>query len=117
MLIAVLGMVASMKLLIHSWLFLLLSFSQIVIADDALCQRALTLSSTEDWYPYIFVDEQGTSVGADLLLLENTLAEIGCQLDIVHFPERRSLLEINKGNFDIGLGASKNSERLKKILV
>ncbi len=84
------------------------------LAQPLYCVKPLTLSSTENWYPYIYIDDNKVSVGADLALLKKTLNDIGCELEVIHFPERRSLLEINKGNFDIGLGASMNSERLKK---
>jgi len=73
------------------------------------------LSTTTDWYPYLFKDELGKSAGADVALLTLILKEMGCQLKVVQFPERRSLFELNQGHMDIGLGASKNKARQEKL--
>ncbi|MEW6989571.1 substrate-binding periplasmic protein [Colwelliaceae bacterium 6441] len=75
------------------------------------CENPLVLSSTIDWYPYIYIDSFGASTGVDINLLRIILKEMDCQLKVIHFPERRSLYELKKGNFDIWLGASLNEER------
>ena len=79
------------------------------------CKLPLTLSSTTDWYPYIFKDKQGNSSGIDVSLLTQILDEMQCQLAVVQFPERRSLFELNQGHMDIGLGASKNNARVERF--
>ncbi|WP_206482865.1 transporter substrate-binding domain-containing protein [Thalassotalea sp. G2M2-11] len=78
------------------------------------CDVPLVLSSTSDWYPYLY--QQGKqSLGVDVELLKQILSKMQCQLKVVHFPERRSLFELSSGNFDIGLGASFTKERHKKF--
>jgi len=79
------------------------------------CKTPLTLSSTTDWYPYIFKNELGKSAGIDVALLTNILTEMQCDLTVVQFPERRSLFELKQGHMDIGLGASKNKTRIEKF--
>lgn len=90
---------------------LFLLFNCPVNAKNFDCENPLILSSTTDWYPYIYMSPEGVSMGADIELLRIILKEIGCELKVVHFPERRSLFELKKGNVDIGLGASFNKER------
>jgi len=96
-------------------LLVLLIQSPHVHANFNECDKPLTLSSTTDWYPYIYKDEAGESQGVDIELLSKILKIMGCQLKVAQFPERRSLFELGQGNFDIGLGASKNIERMKKF--
>ena len=80
--------------------------------DD--CSFPLILSTSLDWYPYLYINEEGDSTGSDIELLRKVLKRVGCELDVVHFPERRSLHELKKGNFDIWLGASYNKARASK---
>lgn len=92
--------------------FLLLSaqgvFAQVQSKE---CEAPLVLSTSMDWYPYLYVNGEGRSTGADVELLRKILATMGCELSVVHFPERRSIYELKKGNFDVWLGASLNKER------
>lgn len=76
------------------------------------CTSPLSLSAGTDWYPYLYVDSEGRSTGADVELLRIILRQLDCELIITHFPERRSIYELQKGNVDVGLGASLNQERL-----
>ncbi|GLX78539.1 periplasmic solute-binding protein [Thalassotalea insulae] len=78
------------------------------------CQVPLTLSSTTDWYPYIY-QQKNISYGVDVELLQLILEQMDCQLEILHFPERRSLFELSSGNFDIALGASRTKDREQKF--
>ena len=80
---------------------------------DNDCKRPLILSSTTDWFPFIYKDENGDSRGSDIELLRYLLAKMGCELQVMHFPERRVLFELKYGEFDVGLGASFNEERAK----
>jgi len=77
------------------------------------CQTPLELSITSNWYPFIYQDNSGVSTGFDIGLLRRILQQMGCQLKVVNFPERRLYNELKKGSFDIGLGSSKNSIREK----
>lgn len=99
------------KFYYYTLALIFLLFNYPVLAKNVECEKPLVLSSTTDWYPYIHKNSEGISMGADIELLRFILKEIGCKLKVVHFPERRSLLELKKGNFDIGLGASFNEER------
>ncbi len=74
------------------------------------CRTPLTLSSTTDWYPYIY-QQDNESAGIDVELLRLILEQMDCQLKVLHYPERRSMFELNSGNIDIALGASKTKER------
>ena len=100
---------------LYSFFFLLFVIieSKPAFSAEKLCFKPLVLSSTIDWYPYIYREKE-ISKGADVELLQLILKQMGCELDVLHFPERRSLLELEKGNFDIWLGASRNKEREKK---
>lgn len=89
----------------------LCSYSSLAALDE--CKTPLKLSSTSQWYPYIYQDSHGNSAGVDVDLLSIILQRMGCQLEVVHFPERRALLELSRGRFDISLGASKTSTRMK----
>jgi len=90
-------------------------FSKNVLASpsDNDCIRPLTLSSTTDWFPFIYRNETGVSEGSDVAVLRFLLAQLNCELKVVHFPERRALFELKYGEFDIGLGASYNEERAR----
>jgi polar amino acid transport system substrate-binding protein len=94
---------------------LFLSYSSSSHANFKECNTPLKLSSTSEWYPYIYQDENGVSTGVDVELLTIILNKMGCQLEVVHFPERRALLELKRGRFDIALGASKTESRLKEF--
>lgn len=78
------------------------------------CKKSLVLSTTSNWYPYIYKADDQEYKGVDLQLLKDVLKEMGCDVVVAQYPERRSLFEISQGRFDIGLGASKNKERLKQ---
>ncbi len=80
------------------------------------CDSPLKLSSTTQWHPYIYQNDKGESTGLDVELLIIILKRMGCELEVIHFPERRALYELSQGHFDIGVGASKNANRLKKFL-
>ncbi len=101
----------SITKLILSTVFLLWSCS--VLAAFKECKAPLKLSSTSEWYPYIYQDKNGASTGVDVSLLTTILHRMGCQLEVFHFPERRALYELSHGHFDISLGASKNAARSK----
>lgn len=75
------------------------------------CQTPLSLSITNDWYPYVKFSKFDSTTGVDVELLKKVLEKMDCELTIIHFPERRTLFELTIGNFDIGLGASKTPER------
>jgi len=77
------------------------------------CRKPIRLSSTSAWFPYIYKNKHGNSIGVDIELLTDILHRMGCKLRVVHFPERRMLYKPQQGNFDISLGASKNRARLK----
>lgn len=83
---------------------------------DNYCKRPLILSSTTDWFPFIYKNENGESKGSDIEFLRYLLAKMGCELKVVHFPERRVLFELTYGEFDVGLGASFNEERAQDFL-
>lgn len=85
---------------------------QSVSADFEECKSPIKLSSTTDWYPYLY-RENGESIGIDVTLLSSVLKKMGCSLEVIHFPERRTLFELKLGHFDVGLGASKTDERQK----
>lgn len=94
------------------WVLLLtLSFSSTSSSVPVECKSALKLSLTTDWFPYVNRMQDDSTSGIDVELLKTILAKMGCRLDIVHFPERRSLFELSWGHFDIGLGASKTKDR------
>ncbi len=96
-------------------LLLLLSNSLQAREVSHECETPLVLSSTLDWYPYLYRNENSESTGADLELLRKVLSSLGCQLIVMQFPERRSLFELEQGRFDIGIGASMNEQRLRKF--
>lgn len=96
-------------------LFSLLSANANNFQHATLCERPLKLSLTTDWYPYVNRITPTTTSGIDVELLKLTLAKIGCQLDIIHFPERRTLFELSGRQFDIGLGASRTAHREKSF--
>lgn len=98
--------------------FILMYFSAQAFSADSsdICPKPLVLSSTIDWFPYIYKNSQGVSKGLDVTLLRDIFKELDCDLAINQYPERRSLLEFQNGHFDIWLGASKNESRLKKYL-
>jgi polar amino acid transport system substrate-binding protein len=101
------------KIIKHLSFIFILSYSFSSFAAFKECESSLKLSSTSEWYPYIYQDEAGKSTGVDVELLSLILRRMGCQLEVVHFPERRALFELKQGRFDIALGASKNASRLK----
>lgn len=97
-------------------LFVVLLSIQTALAESAFkeCTSPLLLSASMDWFPYLYINEEGQSTGSDIELLRLILDELGCDITIAHFPERRSIYEQKKGNFDVGLGASLNKERLAR---
>lgn len=81
----------------------------------AECNKPLTLSITNDWYPYVTFSRFDETSGIDVELLKAILEQMDCTLSVVRFPERRTLFELKIGNFDIGLGASKTPQRERKF--
>ncbi|MFC3093165.1 ABC transporter substrate-binding protein [Alteromonas sediminis] len=75
------------------------------------CASPLKLSLTTDWYPYVHSQSDAPTSGIDVTLLRRVLSDMGCELEIIHFPERRTLFELELGAFDVGLGASRVAER------
>ncbi len=97
-----------------SLLLILLTFlSPVVLASSSECKEPLTLSTTSNWFPYIYKNNNDEYSGVDIELLRLVLNELDCSLRIIQFPERRSLFEISQGNYDVGLGASRNQQREK----
>ncbi|GAB3013108.1 substrate-binding periplasmic protein [Bowmanella dokdonensis] len=81
-----------------------------------LCPEPLTLVFSGDWYPYIYLDEQGDYRGEDLTLLRDTLAAMNCELFILPLPERRTRQDLQSGRVDIALSATRTAEREKLFL-
>ncbi|GHG00436.1 substrate-binding periplasmic protein [Thalassotalea marina] len=101
-------------------LFCICLYSSVFVQANSInqlgeCAKPLKLSLTTDWFPYVNRIDQNTTTGVDVELLKATLANMGCQLEIVHFPERRTLFELTGGYFDIGLGASRTAKREKSF--
>jgi len=97
-----------LKLIVGSYFLLFCSFG---FAQPKECEKALTLTSTTDWFPFIYRTTTGASKGTDVQLLRTILNEMNCKLEVLHFPERRALFVLSDGDFDIGLGATKTKKR------
>lgn len=91
------------------------SFSSHAIKKPKECRTPLKLSLTSDWFPYVEHRNDYFTTGIDVELLKTVLRSMQCDLQIVHFPERRTLFELSIGHFDIGLGASMTPERAERF--
>lgn len=98
------------------FIVMLITYGQVSTSFAAVpeCKDSLVLSTTSNWFPYIYKSDDQEYKGVDLQLLKDVLKEMGCDVVVAQYPERRSLFEISQGRFDIGLGASKNKQRLKQ---
>ncbi len=91
------------------WLgfLLLISMSFNVVA----CDKPVVISFTGDWQPYFYKQTPSTYTGTDYNFLVKVIDTLSCQLKVLHMTEMRVSKEIQKGTFDISLGASWTSDR------
>ena len=94
------------------------SWSANAVTDNKLvakiidCPPELTLAYHGDWYPYVYIDQQGL-VGSDWLLLKATLDRVGCPVRAKQYPPKRSHHELQTEQLLL-IAATKTPERTAK---
>lgn len=61
--------------------------------------------------PYHFPDNTGKIIGIDAEILRQTLNDLGCSIEFVELPWKRTLTMIKNGMVDVTLGASFKEDR------
>ncbi len=79
-------------------------------AVQAGCTKGLTVTYS-DWPPYHYVDEDGKPAGLDIEILGKVLSSINCPFTLKFVSWKRAQREIDYGSVDVGLAASKNTDR------
>jgi polar amino acid transport system substrate-binding protein len=65
----------------------------------------------EPYVPYQFAGEDGVVTGADVVLMRDLAAAIGCGVVLKELPWARQLLELENGTLDVSMSASRTPER------
>lgn len=65
----------------------------------------------EAYVPYQFAREDGEVTGADIVLMQEVAAAIGCAVVFKEMPWARNLLELESGATDVAMSASWTPER------
>jgi len=65
----------------------------------------------EPWEPYQYINKNNKVSGFDVELMTAVLAEMGCELELIHNPWKRLLKEIESGRIDIVAGTTITIER------
>lgn len=69
----------------------------------------------EPYLPYQFAGEDGEATGADVALMRELGAAIGCEVVFRELPWARQLLELENGMLDVAMSASWTPERAEYV--
>lgn len=70
----------------------------------------------EPYVPYQFAGAGGEVTGADIVLMRELAAAIGCEVVFKELPWARQLLELENGAIDVVMSASRTPERAEYAL-
>ncbi|GGW89267.1 substrate-binding periplasmic protein [Alteromonas halophila] len=88
---------------------LLLLVSATANAGD--CDTPLVVAYNGDWGPYFYSYGHEQYDGTDYELLRDVANAMGCDLAVLPMNEVRSSIELEKGSYDVSLGATYTKER------
>lgn len=79
-------------------------------ANVSACSNPIKVGYN-DWPPYAWQDMQGEAQGLDVELLRAFAEFLGCEINFINVPARRSHQMLKSGSLDIMMGATKTVER------
>ena len=78
---------------------------------------AFLASGVDYWYPYVYRNEEGALTGVLVEAVQQSLSSTGVAVELMpSTPWKRILLQLERGEIDIVLGAYWNAERAKRFL-
>ncbi|MEL4389949.1 substrate-binding periplasmic protein [Shewanella xiamenensis] len=79
-------------------------------ANSSACSNPIKVGYN-DWPPYAWQDMQGEAQGLDVELLRAFAEFLGCEINFINVPAKRSHQMLKSGSLDIMMGATKTVER------
>lgn len=79
-------------------------------ANASACSNPIKVGYN-DWPPYAWQDIQGEAQGLDVELLRAFAEFLGCEINFINVPAKRSHQMLKSGSLDIMMGATKTVER------
>lgn len=79
-------------------------------ANASACSNPIKVGYN-DWPPYAWQDMQGEAQGLDVELLRAFAEFLGCEINFINVPAKRSHQMLKSGSLDIMMGATKTVER------
>ncbi|TVL24428.1 amino acid ABC transporter substrate-binding protein [Shewanella xiamenensis] len=79
-------------------------------ANVSACSNPIKVGYN-DWPPYAWQDMQGEAQGLDVELLRAFAEFLGCEINFINVPAKRSHQMLKSGSLDIMMGATKTVER------
>ncbi|MDI5831041.1 substrate-binding periplasmic protein [Shewanella xiamenensis] len=79
-------------------------------ANASACSNPIKVGYN-DWPPYAWQDMQGVAQGLDVELLRAFAEFLGCEINFINVPAKRSHQMLKSGSLDIMMGATKTVER------
>lgn len=79
-------------------------------AASPICAHPLS-AGYNDWPPYAWQDRQGVAQGLDVELLRSFAEYLGCEINFINVPAKRSHQMLKSGTLDMMMGATKTFER------
>ena len=79
-------------------------------ANASACSNPIKVGYN-DWPPYAWQDMQGDAQGLDVELLRAFAEFLGCEINFINVPAKRSHQMLKSGSLDIMMGATKTVER------
>lgn len=94
-------------------LLLLLLSLWATFASAITCNAPLVVAFSGDWKPYFYEYAKQQYDGFDYQLLTSAAKNISCDVKVLAMTEFRSMLEQQKGTFDVYIGATYTKDREK----
>lgn len=91
-------------------IFIFLAWSVPSEANSPACSNPIKVGYN-DWPPYAWQDMQGEAQGLDVELLRAFAEFLGCEINFINVPAKRSHQMLKSGSLDIMMGATKTVER------
>ena len=92
------------------------SFAMADRLDDILAAGKLTVATSPDWPPYEYIDDEGTVVGTDVLMMKWIAEQLGVELDIQQMAFDTCLAAVGRGDVDLMIaGLTYDEERLNAM--
>ena len=76
----------------------------------------ITVATSPDWPPYEYIDDEGTVVGTDVLMMKWIAEQLGVELDIQQMAFDTCLAAVGRGDVDLMIaGLTYDEERLNAM--